>query len=69
MNNPQIMKLISNMLFNNYLGDIKDAKPYDVILCKQYAFSGAANPLATVKFVMIGDLAKWCSLKHSSCNN
>ena len=69
MNDAKITKMIKNVLFRNYLTDINEAKPYKMDLCRQYAFSGEPNPSEQVKLILIGDLAKWCSIKQATSLN
>lgn len=69
MNDAKINKMMKDIIFKNYLGDISEAKPFTITLFRQFAFSGAINPFESVKFVLIGDLAKWCSLKPGNSLN
>jgi len=69
MSEKVLAKMMKDVLFKNYLGDVKEASPYKVTLYKQFAFSGVVNPCHSATFVMIGDLAKWCSLKPGACLN
>ncbi len=66
MNGPKMTKMIKNVLFKNYLTDISEANPYKLTLCRQYAFSGEPNPSEEVRLILIGDLAKWSSLKQAN---
>ncbi|MFA5103837.1 MAG: hypothetical protein WC527_01490 [Candidatus Margulisiibacteriota bacterium] len=69
MNDAKITKMIKNVLFKNYLTDISVANPYKMTLCHQYEFSGEPNPSEQVKLILIGDLAKWCSIKQATSLN
>ena len=66
MNDAKIAKVIKDALFKNYLTDISEAAPYSKILYRQFAFSGVIDPYGSMKIVLIGDLAKWCSLKPAN---
>lgn len=66
MNNAKITKMIKNVLFKNYLTDISEAAPYSKTLYRQFAFSGVIDPYDSIRLILIGDLAKWCSLKPAN---
>lgn len=67
MSNKMMAKIMSEVIFQDYIADIKESKPFDKVLQKRNAFNG--EPPHNVKFIMIGDLVKWCSLKKGSCMN
>lgn len=69
MFNANTAKIMNEIIVKSNIEDIKAAKPYTVTLYKQFAFSGVINPMASFKFALIGDLAKWCSLKQNNCMN
>ena len=69
MKDAKMTKMMKNVPFKSYLAGICDARPYLMELCQGYAFSGEPNPSEQVKLILIGDLAKWCSLKHAGSMN
>lgn len=64
-----MLKVLNEMIFKGYLEEIRETKPYTATLYRQCHLSGSPDLKASFRFVMIGDLAKWCSLKLSNCKN
>jgi|GEM_PF-2577741 len=69
LNDTKALKVLNEMVFKGYLEEIKAAKPFTIVLFRQHPSSRSLDLNSPFRFLMIGDLARWCSLKPNNCRN
>jgi len=55
VNNQQMMKVMAEMVFKNFIEDIKASVPENKVLCRQFENSGEVNKEEAYTFVIASD--------------